>query len=117
MVHALDLNEDSLKATEEEIRATGGQAQTQVSDVTKQAAVKAIFEAIGPIDILVNSAGISHIGTCITTSEVDFDRVFLVNVKGVYNCLHAVLPIMKQKGGGVIVNLASMAANISCQFT
>jgi NAD(P)-dependent dehydrogenase (short-subunit alcohol dehydrogenase family) len=112
VVHALDLNKDALKATEEESQAMEGQVRTQVCDVTQQAALKATFAAIGTIDILVNSAGISHIGKCDSTSEEDFDRIFQVNVKGVYNCLHEVLPLMKQRGGGVIVNLASIASSV-----
>lgn len=112
LVHALDLNEEALSATEEEIRASGGFIKLHPCDVTKQAVVKNIFEAMGTIDILVNSAGISHIGKCDTTSEEDFDRVFQVNVKGMYNCLHEALPLMKQRGMGVILNMASIANNV-----
>lgn len=112
LVHALDLNEEALSATEEEIRAAGGFIKIHPCDVTKQAIVKNTFETIGTIDILVNSAGISHIGKCDTTSEEDFDRVFQVNVKGMYNCLHEALPLMKQKGMGVILNMASIANNV-----
>jgi 2-keto-3-deoxy-L-fuconate dehydrogenase len=111
-VHALDLNEEALKETEAEIRSSGGQVKIHSCDVTKQAMVKAILESISTIDILVNSAGISHIGKADTTSEEDFDRVFQVNVKGVYNCLHQALPLMKQQGGGVILNLASIANSV-----
>jgi 2-keto-3-deoxy-L-fuconate dehydrogenase len=68
------------------------------------------FAAIGPIDILVNNAGIAHIGKADTTNEADFDRVIAVNVKGVYNCLHAAIPQLRANGGGVIVNMASVAA-------
>ena len=57
----------------------------------------------------MNSAGISHIGKADTTNEEDFDKVFTVNVKGVYNCLHVVLPLMKAERKGVILNLASVA--------
>ena len=112
LVHALDLNEEALSATEEEIRTSGGFIKIHPCDVTKQAVVKNIFEAIGSIDILVNSAGISHIGKCDTTSEEDFDRVFQVNVKGMYNCLHEALPGMKQRGSGVILNMASIASSV-----
>ena len=63
----------------------------------------------------MNCAGISHIGKADTTSEEDFDKVYKVNVKGIYNCLHAAIPLMKAKGGGVIFNLASIAQ--SCGIT
>lgn len=80
-------------------------------DVSDHPAVQA---AIGQlqIDVLVNNAGIAHIGTVESTSEEDFDRIFRVNVKGVYNCLHAVLPGMVTRGGGVVLNLCSIAARV-----
>ena len=58
----------------------------------------------------MNNAGIAHIGKADTTSENDFDRVMAVNVKGVYNCIHAAIPKLRQSGGGVIINMASIAA-------
>lgn len=64
------------------------------------------------LDILVNSAGISHIGTVESTSEADMDRLYKVNVKGVYNCIHAAVPLMRKAGGGVILNMCSIAATI-----
>jgi 2-keto-3-deoxy-L-fuconate dehydrogenase len=78
----------------------------------KQADVEALMAEIGPIDILVNNAGIAHIGKAGTTSEEDFDRVMNVNVKGVYNCLHAAIPQLRANGGGVIVNMASVAGSV-----
>jgi NAD(P)-dependent dehydrogenase (short-subunit alcohol dehydrogenase family) len=111
-VQVLDLNEEACNSTVEEIKVGGGKAEAQICDVTVQEAVKNLFNSIGRIDVLVNSAGISHIGTAESTSEEDFDRIFRVNVKGVYNCLHAVIPIMKQQGKGVILNLASVATHI-----
>ena len=68
-----------------------------------------IAEKHGTIDILVNNAGIAHVGQADNTAEEDFDRVVSVNIKGVYNCLHEVIPFMKEKGG-VILNMASIAA-------
>src|SRR5690606_23316210 len=64
------------------------------------------------IDILVNSAGIAHIGKLETTTEKDFERIFNVNVRGVYNAMHACIGQMKRQGGGVILNLASVAASL-----
>jgi NAD(P)-dependent dehydrogenase (short-subunit alcohol dehydrogenase family) len=64
------------------------------------------------LDILVNSAGVSHIGTAESTAEADFDRLYNVNVKGVYNCLHAAIPVLKKSGGGVILNMCSIAATV-----
>nr|WP_208296072.1 SDR family oxidoreductase [Telluria antibiotica] len=110
IVHVVDLNEAASAGVVEEIRAQGGQAVGHACDVSRQADVKALMERIGPIDILVNNAGIAHIGKADDTSEEDFDRVMSVNVKGVYNCLHAAIPQLRANGGGVIVNMASVAA-------
>jgi NAD(P)-dependent dehydrogenase (short-subunit alcohol dehydrogenase family) len=109
-VHVVDLNEAASAGVVEEIRAQGGQAVGHACDVSRQADVKALMERIGAIDILVNNAGIAHIGKADDTSEEDFDRVMSVNVKGVYNCLHAAIPQLRANGGGVIVNMASVAA-------
>jgi NAD(P)-dependent dehydrogenase (short-subunit alcohol dehydrogenase family) len=80
-------------------------------DVSDHGAVHAALAAV-TIDVLVNNAGIAHIGTVESTSEDDFDRIYRVNVKGVYNCLHAVLPGMVARGGGVVLNLCSIAARV-----
>ncbi len=111
-VHLLDMNEDGLRETVGEITAAGGKAVLHVSNVTNQQEIKAVFEKMAGIDILVNCAGISHIGKADNTSEEDFDRLYNVNVKGMYNCLHEAIPLMKQKGGGVILNMASIANNV-----
>lgn len=107
-VHVVDLNEDACNETVQQITGSGGKATAHVCDVTKQEEVKRIFGELERINLLVNSAGISHIGNVETTTEDDFDRVYKVNIKGVYNCLYAAIPTMK-KTGGAIVNLASVA--------
>ncbi len=111
-VHVIDLNEKACNATIEEIQQKNGNAFVHVCDVTDQRQVQAIFSRIGKIDILVNSAGVSHIGNVESTPEADFDRLYNVNVKGVYNCLQAAVSIMKKNKSGVILNLASIANNI-----
>jgi NAD(P)-dependent dehydrogenase (short-subunit alcohol dehydrogenase family) len=67
----------------------------------------------GDVDILVNSAGVAHIGNVETTSEADLDRLYSVNVKGAYNLLAALIPAMKVRRHGVIVNIASVAATVA----
>lgn len=109
-VHIIELSEENAAATVQEIVAAGGKATGHSCNVANQADVLATFSAIGPLNILVNNAGIAHIGKADTTSEADFDRVINVNVKGVYNCLHSAIPQLRAGGGGVIVNMASIAA-------
>lgn len=111
-VYILDLNETAALEAANSIIAEGGKASAYACDVSNQTQIVEIFQKIGPLDILVNNAGIAHIGTAESTSEADFDRVININVKGVYNCLHAAIPLMKEKGGGVILNMASIAATI-----
>ena len=74
------------------------------------AAVEAVQNQLGNIDILVNNAGVAHIGTAISTEPEDFERILNVNVKGVYHCLHAVIPKMLEQKSGVILNMSSIAA-------
>jgi NAD(P)-dependent dehydrogenase (short-subunit alcohol dehydrogenase family) len=111
-VYVLDLNEENAKKTVATIEEKGGKATAVACDVTRQEEVKALFNRIKPIDVLVNSAGISHVGNIETTTEQDFDRIYQVNVKGVYNCLYAAVPLMKEAKKGVIVNIASIANHV-----
>ena len=111
-VHILDMDEQGATNVVQEITAAGGKGQFYKCDVSKQADVKQIVDGIaanGAIDILINNAGIAHIGSADTTPEADFDRLVNVNVKGVYNCLHTVIPHMKQNGGSIL-NMASIAS-------
>jgi 2-keto-3-deoxy-L-fuconate dehydrogenase len=109
-VHIVELNQDAGQIVCQEIEKMGGQAAVHACDVSDQEKVVAMFNSIGQIDILVNNAGIAHVGRADTTSAADFDRIYNVNVKGAYNCLFASIPLMKANGGGVILNLASIAA-------
>ena len=110
IVHILELTEESSKIAVYEITAEGGKVFAHACNVATHDAVVATFEKIGAINILVNNAGIAHIGKADTTPEADFDRIMNVNVKGVYNCLHAAIPQFRKSNGGVIVNMASIAA-------
>lgn len=114
-VHILELNADLARQVAEQIKQEGGQAQAHKVDISRQAEVVEVINQISQqhtINILVNNAGIAHVGKAHTTSEEDFDRIFNVNIKGVYNCLFAVIPHLQQAGGGVILNMASIAATV-----
>jgi len=108
-VHIVELTEASAKEAVTEISAAGGKVFSHACNVANQQEVLATFEKIGNINILINNAGIAHVGKVETTPEADFDRVMSVNVKGVYNCLYAAIPQLRLSGGGVIVNMASIA--------
>lgn len=114
-VCVLDLNEEACNATVAEIKNTGGKARSCLCNVTDQQQVKEVFDKMGKVDILVNSAGISHIGNVLNTSETDFERLFNVNVKGVYNCMKAAVSVMQKNKNGVILNLASIANHVGLQ--
>ncbi len=111
-VHILELGIEQAASTLTEINSNGGTAFSYACDVSDHLNVKEIFNQIGAINILVNNAGIAHIGKADTTEEADFDRVMNVNVKGVYNCLYAAIPQLRAAGGGVIINMASIASLI-----
>ncbi len=109
-VHIIELTDEKAQSTINQINSNRGKAFSHACNVTNQKEVIATFEKIGVHDILINNAGIAHVGKADTTAEEDFDRVINVNVKGVYNCLFASLPLMKKNGGGTIINMASVAA-------
>jgi 2-keto-3-deoxy-L-fuconate dehydrogenase len=109
-VHVLELSEEAARDTLVEIQTAGGTVSVYGCDVSSQEEVQSTFAAIGPIDILVNNAGIAHVGNLENTTEADMERVYAVNVKGAYNCLLAAVKGMKTRGGGVILNMASIAA-------
>ncbi len=115
-VHIIDINQEAGERLVQQISASGGDAKFQHCNITKQQEVIDLFHQIyqteGSLDILVNNAGIAHIGTAETTTEEDFDRIYEVNVKGVYNCLKAAIPHMKAQGHGSIVNMASVASEL-----
>jgi 2-keto-3-deoxy-L-fuconate dehydrogenase len=113
-IHIVDLNASEAEAVVEEISDSGGTANAHACDVSDQAAVVATFSIIarqGRVHILVNNAGISQVGNVEATAEDAFDRILRVNVKGYYNCIYACIGHMKSSGGGVILNMASIAGS------
>jgi 2-keto-3-deoxy-L-fuconate dehydrogenase len=86
---------------------------TLTADITQSKELgQALAVLPDSIDILVNNAGIGFVGNIEQTEEEDFDRLYQVNVKGVFNCVKAILPKMK-KLGGVIVNMASIVSHVA----
>jgi 2-keto-3-deoxy-L-fuconate dehydrogenase len=108
----LDLNAASVSEAARTMAAeTGATVSGIACDVGSEANVAEAFAQIGGlIDILVNSAGISHIGSLGSTSAEDFDRLYAVNVRGTYLCMRAAIQPMLEAGRGVVLNMASIAA-------
>src|SRR6476646_7774740 len=110
----VDRDADSAVRTADAIAAGGGRAAAETCDVGDAAAVAALFAALDGanerVDILVNNAGIVHVGTIEQTTPDDLDRLYRVNVVGVYLCARAAIPVMLRQGGGVILNMASIAS-------
>lgn len=92
-------------------------AKAICADVADGQAVQKAFSEIGPVDILVNNAGICHYGLVSQISSQEWDRLFAVNVRGIYNCVNSALPSMLQKQAGAIVNVSSMWGQVgaSCE--
>lgn len=117
-IHILEKSIGKAEEICKEINTEGGTAESYKCDVSNLQEVEEIISQISSgndIDILINNAGISHIGNIEKTSEEDLDRVFQVNIKGVYNCTRAVVPVMKAQHQGVILNMASIASVVGLQ--
>ncbi len=100
------------EAVATEIREAGGRARVIVADVADTDAMRVAFAGVDRLHLLVNNAGIAHVGSVLDTMPEDFDRVCAVNVKGVYHGLHFGVPKLLASGGGAIVNLASIASKL-----
>lgn len=110
-VYCTDRHAETAAATVARIHAADGQAEALVHDVTSEAdcaRVAATVQATrGRLDVLMNNAGIGHVGTMLTTTGEDLDRVLAVNVRGVFNCTKVFLPQMIARGRGSIIHMAS----------
>ncbi|MHA7129177.1 SDR family NAD(P)-dependent oxidoreductase [Algoriphagus namhaensis] len=112
-VFFIDMQEESGKAVEEELEGKGQKVKFLFCDITSSVSLEiALDEIPGGIHVLINNAGISHIGNVENTTEEDFDRVYEVNVKGAFLVTKKVIPKMKAVGGGAILNMASVAATM-----
>ncbi len=115
-VAVLDLNLENATKVASEIEAAGGKASAFLCDVADSNSVKDIFAEVektfSGVTTLVNNAGIAHIGKVHETEPEDLDRIYNVNIKGVYNCLHSGVKLFLNSGGGAIINMASIASTV-----
>jgi NAD(P)-dependent dehydrogenase (short-subunit alcohol dehydrogenase family) len=111
-VFVTDRDEAAGRSVAAEIVASGGSAEFLALDVSDEAQCENVARTVlanaGQLDILVNNAGVGHVGTMVNTTGADFDRVFAVNTRGVFNVTRAFFPSMLARRHGVIVNIASI---------
>jgi len=114
-----DLDEPGARAVADGIGRDGGQAEAVVLDVTREDGWRRVVDGVlarhGALDVLVNNAGIAHVGDVVSTTPEDLDRLYRINVKGVYHGLHFGVPKLRAAGGGAIVNLASIVSKIAVE--
>ena len=111
----VDIDQVGANSTLEKIISNGGAGAVLVCDISNRSQVTRVTKDIPDecdIDILINNAGIAHEGNIENTTEADFDRIYNVNVKGIFNVLSVIIPLMKQRRKGVIVNMASVASSV-----
>ena len=82
-------------------------------DVSSETACAGAAEAVGAIDVLANVAGIGHVGALPNTTAADLDRLYAVNVRGIFNCCKAFVPAMLERKSGSVINMASIAGVIA----
>jgi NAD(P)-dependent dehydrogenase (short-subunit alcohol dehydrogenase family) len=109
-----DRDAEAVERVTKAISALGGQATMAVGDVGNAADVRGAIATLARLDILVNNAGIGYIGTVEETLEEELDRLYRVNVKGIFHALQAALPLLT-KGSGVVLNMASVAAKVGLE--
>ena len=111
-VRIFELSAEAAGETLDLLQKAGGTGAIQTVDVSNTESVRAAFAGLPRLDVLVNNAGIAHIGNVLNTTPEDLDRLYQINVRGAYHCLHFGIPIMLKNGGGSIVNLASIASKV-----
>jgi 2-keto-3-deoxy-L-fuconate dehydrogenase len=111
-----DRDEAAGRTTVDAIRAAGGRAELSVVDVSDEAAVLALARALPPVDVLVANAGIGHVGDLSNTTAADLDRLYAVNVRGVFNCCRAFATPMIARGAGSVINMASIGGIVAVRL-
>lgn len=108
-VWVADIDRLSGRSAVDSIRTLGGQGDFAELDISDPAASLALADRIPPLDLLVNNAGIGHVGGLPETSAADLDRLYAVNVRGAFNLCKAFVPAMLERKSGSVINLASVA--------
>lgn len=115
-VYFLDTQEENGSKLEKELKKKGLKVTFLKADISDVEDVKSAFEKVPKaINCLINNAGISHIGNLENTTQSDFDKLYKVNVKGVFNCSQIAIPHLRNNGGGSIINMCSVAASMGLE--
>lgn len=114
-VHVIDYNETALNGLLAESSSYSANLFVHPCDVSNQKSVMEVLNSIDKVDVLINNAGVAHIGNAHNTIEKDFNQVFNINVNGVYNLLYACLPKMMEQENGCIINICSIAALVGIE--
>jgi NAD(P)-dependent dehydrogenase (short-subunit alcohol dehydrogenase family) len=117
-VYILDRDAAGGERVAEAVRSTGGRARFIECDVSRESACAAAGDAVlgetgGRCDVLVNNAGIGHVGTLLTTTPQDLDRLYAVNMKGILLMTRAFLPAMAARRSGSVINMASIGGIVA----
>ena len=112
-IWVVDRDGAAARAVADGIRAAGGQAEPAAVDVTDEAAVAALAAALPPVELLVNNAGIGHVGNLLGTAGADLDRLYSVNVRGVFNGCKVFAPPMMERRRGSVINMASIGGIVA----
>jgi NAD(P)-dependent dehydrogenase (short-subunit alcohol dehydrogenase family) len=111
-IRIFDLSPEGAEETLDLVRGAGGTGSFSQVDVSDTESVRVAFSGLPRLDALINNAGVAHVGNVLDATPEDIDRLYRINIRGVYHCLHFGLPVMLRHGGGSIVNLASIASKV-----
>jgi NAD(P)-dependent dehydrogenase (short-subunit alcohol dehydrogenase family) len=111
-IRIFDLSPEGAEETLDLVRGAGGTGAFSQVDVSDTESVRVAFSGLPRLDALINNAGVAHVGNVLDATPEDIDRLYRINIRGVYHCLHFGLPVMLRHGGGSIVNLASIASKV-----
>ena len=111
-IRIFDLSPEGAEETLDLVRGAGGSGAFSQVDVSDTESVRVAFSGLPRLDALINNAGVAHVGNVLDATPEDIDRLYRINIRGVYHCLHFGLPVMLRHGGGSIVNLASIASKV-----
>ena len=112
-VIVVDRDKEAGRETVDALKAAAGRAELAVVDVSDEGAMLALERRLPPIDVLVANAGIGHVGDLSNTTAVDLDRLYAVNVRGVFNCCKAFALPMIARGAGSVINMASIGGIVA----